>query len=204
MELHKKQIELLRILSKNVDSPLTVRQIQEELELSSPSLVHHHIKQLEKKKYIQKNPHNPRDYKILNDPDRLVSYVNLYGSARCGPDGTMLSGDPIDKMALSQKMVNFDIEDAFLVIAESDSMEPYIHDGDFIIAKKSNFADEGEIVVCTLNEEVMIKKVHPKNKILVSLNQSYQPIIIDQNSQFKIEGVVKGVICNHEMKSTVM
>ncbi len=201
MDLHDKQIELLRILSNNVDSPLTVRQIQEELELSSPSLVQHHIKQLEKKKYIQRNPQNPRDYKILNDPDRLVSYVNVYGFARCGPDGRLLSGDPVDRMALSQKMINFNIEDAFIVIAESDSMEPKIHDGDLVIAKKCNQPNDGEVVVCSLDNKVMIKKIHLEKMILVSLNQSYTPIIIDPNSQFYIEGVLRGVICNHELES---
>jgi len=199
MELHKKQIELLRLLTDNIDNPLTVREMQATLDLSSPSLVHHHIKQLEKKKFIKRNPNNPRDYQILNDPDRLVSYVNLYGSARCGPNGTLLSGEPIDRMALSPKMISFNIENAFMVKAESNSMEPYIHDGDFIIAEKCDTASDGDIVVCSLNEAVLIKKIHPKNGILVSLNQSYEPIIINKNSQFYIEGIVKGIICTHKL-----
>ena len=51
MELHKKQIELLRLLTDNIDNPLTVREMQATLDLSSPSLVHHHIKQLKEKNH---------------------------------------------------------------------------------------------------------------------------------------------------------
>lgn len=199
MELHKKQIELLRLLAENIDNPMTVREMQNILELSSPSLVQHHIMQLEKRKFIKRNPNNPRDYKILNDPEKLVSYVNLYGSAQCGPNGTLLSGEPIDRMALSPKMISFNIENAFMVKAVGDSMEPNIHEGDFIIAEESNVANDVDIVVCTLDEVVMIKRIHTKNGILVSLNQTYEPIIIKEDSQFFVEGIVKGIICNHKL-----
>ena len=199
MELHKKQIELLRLLTEKINDPLTVREMQIALDLSSPSLVQHHIIQLEKKKFIKRNPNNPRDYKILNDPDKLVSYVNLYGSAQCGPNGTLLSGEPIDRMALSPKMISFNIENAFMVKAVGDSMEPNIHEGDFIIVEESNVANDGDIVVCSLDEAVMIKKLHTKNRILVSLNQAYEPIIINEDSQFLVEGIVKGIICNHKL-----
>ena len=197
MDLHKKQLELLRLLSKNIESPLTIRKLQTLLNLSSPSLVHHHIKQLEKKKYIRRNPNNPKDYKILNDPEKLIRFVNLYGMARCGPDGTLLSGDPIDRIQISPKMISFNIEDAFLVEASGDSMEPYIHQGDFVIAKMQNSADNGEIVVCTLDDKVMIKKIYKHKRLLISTNTKIDPIIIEQGAYFNIEGVVKGIICHH-------
>lgn len=197
MDLHKKQLQLLRLLSENTESPLTIRKLQALLDLSSPSLVHHHIKQLEKKKYISRNPNNPKDYKILNDPKKLFSYVNLYGLARCGPDGTLLSGDPIDRIPLSPKMISFNIEDAFLVEALGNSMEPYIHEGDFVIAKMQNCAENGEIVVCSLDGEVMIKKLYKDKKLLISINPKIDPIVIGQKVFFNIDGVVKGIICNH-------
>jgi len=47
MKLHDLQIQLLRILTENQDTPLTIRELQEVLGASSTSLVHHHIKKLE-------------------------------------------------------------------------------------------------------------------------------------------------------------
>ena len=197
MELHKKQRELLQLLSDNIDNPLTIRELQEELALSSPSLVAHHIKQLEKKKYLKRNPNNPKDYQILNDPDNLIGYVNMYGLARCGEDGTLLSGDPIDRIPLSPKVIHFNIEDAFIVKAVGDSMYPKIHEGDLVIAKTQNTADNAEIVICTLDGKAMIKKVFLQEKILVSINSEIPPIPISEDAIFKIEGIVKSVICSH-------
>ena len=59
MELHKVQRSLLDLLKQNAGDPLTIRELQSLLDLSSPSLVHHHITQLEKKKFLKRNPNNP-------------------------------------------------------------------------------------------------------------------------------------------------
>ena len=48
-KLHDKQQAILKILEENIMDPLTIREIQELLDISSPSVVHHHIQQLEKK-----------------------------------------------------------------------------------------------------------------------------------------------------------
>jgi len=188
------------LIKENEDSPLTIREIQSLLELSSPSLVYHHILQLEKKKFLKRNPTNPRDYKILNDPDTLLSFVNLYGMAKCGPEGTLLSGDPIDRIPLSPKIVTFNIEDAFMVKALGDSMSPEIHDGDLIIGKKQQFAENSDIIICTKDGLVLVKKFFQDEKaiMLISINEGYKPIAVNQDSKFVIEGIVKGIICTHK------
>jgi len=75
--------------------------------------------------------------------------------AKCGPDGTVLSGSPIDKIPMYSKMLHFPADEAFMVKATGDSMEPRIHDGDIVIARKQNIADEGQIVICSLDSSVM-------------------------------------------------
>ena len=197
MELHPKQRQLLDILLKNIEEPLTLEELRERLELSSRSLVLHHIRQLEKKKFLKRNPSNPRDYKILNHPDELFKYVNLYGLTQCGPNGQLLTGDPIDRIPISPKLINFNIDKAFMVQAKGNSMEPYIHEKDFIIAKMQNEAENGDIVICSLNGEAMIKKYYKKDKLLISINAEYDPIKIKRNSDFRIEGIVKSIICSH-------
>jgi len=154
MKLHDKQIRLLKLLTDNQGDPLTIREIQEKLDLSSTSLVHHHITMLEKKGYLKRNP---------------------------------------------SKMLHFPVEEAFMVKATGDSMEPKIHDGDIVIAKKQNIADEGQIVICSLDSSVMIKRFSgKKDVILESLNNKYFPIMVNKDQSFNIEGVMKGLICFHE------
>ena len=77
--LHPKQIKLLEILKNNISDPLTMEELADRLDVCGKSVVFHHIKQLEKKGYLKRNPANPRDYIILKDPERNVIYLKMYG-----------------------------------------------------------------------------------------------------------------------------
>ncbi|MFH1543171.1 MAG: S24 family peptidase [Patescibacteria group bacterium] len=194
-QLHPTQQKLLNLLKENIDDPLTIRELQEEIGVSSPSVIYHHIQQLEKMGYLRRNPYNPRDYQVLADsPDKKIAYLNLYGLAQCGPNGSILDGNPIERVPVSTKLIGFSSVDAFLVKAKGDSMSPKINEGDIIIAKKSDDADSGSLVVCVNNGQALIKKYQPEKNgiILGSINQKYPPFIASEN--FKIEGIIKGII----------
>ncbi len=193
--LHDSQIRLLKILKSNIESPLTMRELQEELGLASPSVVHHHIQQLEKKGYLKRNPHNPKDYILLKDPEKPIVYINKYGLAQCGPSGSILDGNPIDRIPIASRLLKFPAEEAFIVEAKGDSMEPKIKQGDIIIAQKQNTAENGDIVICVNNYDVLIKKYtqEDNNVILHSLNtEKYHPFIASK--ELKIEGIVRNIL----------
>lgn len=194
--LHKLQQKLLSLLEKNSDEPLTIREMQNLIGATSTSVVTHHLIQLEKKGYLKKNPNNPRDFQILKTPDKEIAHLNLYGLAACGPNGSILDGDPIDRIPVATRFIPFASHEAFMVKAKGNSMLPKIHPGDFVIAKKTVKADDGEVVVCVNNEEALIKKIKIEKGgiILVSLNSEFQPFLAA--SDFRIEGVVKGIITN--------
>jgi repressor LexA len=192
--MHRTQARLLQLLRDNITDPLTIRELQSLLDISSPSVVHHHIRQLEKNGYLRRDPHNPHDYQILADePDKKITYLNLYGLAKCGPNGRFLDGNPIDRIPLASGILGFRSEEAFMVRAKGDSMQPMIRDKDLIIAKKSDTALNGSIVVCVNSGEALIKKLLqlPKNTVLMSLNEKYKPIVISED--FRVEGIVKSV-----------
>jgi len=192
--LHPVQDKLLELLRENIDEPLTIREIQERLGLSSPSVVAHHITALEKKGVLKRNPSNPKDYQILeNGPEKQIAYLSLYGLAHCGPKGSILDGDPVDKIPLPERLISFPSNEAFLVKAKGDSMEPKIHDGDLVIARKTNAPTDGRIFVCINDGEALIKKVHlkGKNRMLISLNASYEPLLAEND--FRVVGEVRSV-----------
>lgn len=194
-KLHATQQKLLILLEDTIDSPLTVRELQERLNLSTPSLVMHHIQQLEKKGYLKRNPDNPQDYYLLKNPEKPIVYLSMYGLAQCGPKGSILDGTIIDRMPVATKLLPFPANEAFLVRARGDSMEPLISEGDIVIARRAETVDSGKLVVCVNNGEALIKRFYqPANNqvLLESENRQYSPFIASDD--FRIEGEVKGVI----------
>jgi repressor LexA len=194
--LHPAQEKLIEALSKNVDEPLTIRELQELIGASSTSVVVHHMAQLEKKGYLKKNPYDSKDYQILKRPDKEIAYLNLYGLAQCGPNGSVLDGSPIDRIPVSTKLLSFPASRAFMVKAKGDSMLPKINAGDFVVVEKSSKAENGVMALCVNDGQVLIKKIKLQNKkvILVSLNTEFEPFIAADD--FRVEGIVRGVISN--------
>ncbi len=188
---------MLDLLLKNQANPLSIREIQDALSISSTSVVAHHLKQLERKGYLVKNPANPRDYKVISSPDdNDIFYVNVYGMAQCGPNGTLLDGNPIERLPFAKKLVTFPLEQVFIVAAKGDSMEPRIKERDLVVAKMQNGADTGAIIVATHHSKVLIKQYHITRDgiILTSFNPKYPPIRVVRDEELIIEGVVKSVI----------
>ena len=143
--LNPTQQEILSLLIDNIGYPFTIREIQKDLELSSTSVVSFHLKQLEKKGYIKRNPLDPRDYQIYIDgPEKKIAYLNLYGLAQCGPKGLFLDDTPIDTIPISTKVLSFPSQEAFLVEAKGDSMNPKIQEGDYVIVRKTSEIDNGK------------------------------------------------------------
>lgn len=197
-ELHPTQEKLLELLRSNMNDPLTVEELRERLDVSSKSVVHHHILQLEKRGYLKRNPNNPKDYSILTDPEKPVVYLNLYGLAQCGADGFFLGDSPIDRIPIASRIIKFPASEAFIVEAKGDSMTPKIHEGDLIIARTQSTAQPQEIVIC-VNEGTTIVKVYnpvaPDTIILESLNKSHP--IIKASDDFRIVGVLRSVLAYH-------
>lgn len=193
--MHPTQRKLLKLLEENIDDPLTIRELQDQLNLSSPSLVAHHIQQLEKKGYLKRNPANPQDYQLLQNPEKPLARLNLYGLAQCGPSGSILDGTVLDRIPIATKLLNFKSEDAYLVKARGDSMEPLIKEGDLVIVRRTASADDGKVVVCVNDGQALIKRLHYSGgeALLESLNNKYRPFVANRED-FRIEGEVKGII----------
>lgn len=193
--LHPVQENLLKLLAENADDPLTVRELQETLDVSSTSVIAHHMQQLEKKGYLRRNPYNPKDYQIIKGgPENPVAHLNLYGLATCGPSGSILDGDPIDRVPISSRLLSFPATEAFMVKAKGASMEPKIHDGDLVIARRTSHLENGKVYVCVNDGEALIKRVQldGNKQILHSFNAAVQPFIAHKD--FRIEGEVKAII----------
>ena len=158
-------------------------------------MVFHHIKQLEKKGFLKRNPANPRDYIILKDPERNVIYLKMYGMAKCGPEGTILDGEPTRIVPVDPSMIYFPACKGFMVEAKGDSMENLIAPHDWLIVEQNHQPKNKDVVVCVNNGEVMVKRFTQdgENVILQSENPRYNPIVADKTA-FRVEGIVRSII----------
>lgn len=193
--LHPTQAKLLEILKNNITDPLTMEELADRLNVGSKSVVFHHIKQLEKKGFLKRNPANPRDYMILKDPQRNVVYLKMYGMAKCGPAGTILDGTPTRVVPVDPSMVYFPVGKGFMVEAKGDSMEHLISPKDWLIVETNHLPKNKDVVVCVNNGEVLVKRFNNdgKNVILLSENPAYAPIVADP-ATFHVEGIVRSII----------
>lgn len=195
-DLHPAQAKLLDLLLANSEEPLTIRELQHRLGASSTSVVAHHIGQLEKKGYLKRNPYNPRDYQVVeHGPEAEIAHINLYGAARCGPSGSILDGNPLDRVPIASRLLNFPASEAFLMKAKGTSMLPRIQEGDLVIARRTSVPEDGKVYVCVNNEECLIKIVRLiEGKVfLESFNRDAFPIMAASND-FRVEGEVRHVM----------
>ena len=174
--------------------PPTIREICQGVGLSSPSTVHHHLRNLEEKGVLLRNPTKPRALEILEEKDtEEVSTVPLLGNVAAGYP--VLAVENTDEEFKVPKAL-FPESGLFALRIKGDSMiEAGIMPGDIIIIKKQETADNGDIVVAFIEGEVTVKKFwqeKPQGIIkLLPANPKYNPLII--NRETKILGKVIGL-----------
>jgi repressor LexA len=172
--------------------PPTVRDIAREFGFSSPKAVTDHLKSLERKGFIERNS-LARSIKLtakafdmlnvlrgLTDPESTgVIYLPLVGKVAAG--NPILAQENISEyIPVSPNLFGLKKAD-FALRVKGDSMTgDHILDGDIVIAKSQNTADNGDIVVALIEDEAVIKKIYrSKDKVeLRSSNPAYMPIEI--------------------------
>ena len=200
MSLHPKQEKLLKILLENQDAPLNFTELVSAMEEKSNNSVLHHLKQLEKKGYLKKNPHNVADYQIILEPDKPVVFLPKYGSAKCGTNAIFINDYPEEVIPISPRLINCKADDAFILEASGDSMESKIHDKDLVICKKTNDIRNGDIVACSINGEAKIKEYQKLDNgiiLLKSHNSNYPAIAVQEGDELWIGAKVIQVISNN-------
>lgn len=188
------QSRLLKAIAAHPTSPLSYRELAKKVSVSSTNTVSYNLRALEKKGYLKRDSVDPRIYQVLGQASEGICHVSLYGLAHCGPHGSFLNDAPVDRIALAIRVLTFPVEEAFLVKAEGDSMEPRICAGDIVLSRKQNHADTGQIIVCVNERQALIKKLLKKkhSTMLISLNPKYDPMVAADD--FRVVGLVKNIV----------
>ena len=170
----------------------TVREVCQDLGLSSPSTVHVHLKALEEKGFIKRDPLKSRSISLTYQPEGEPNIIAAdFGRVIDVPlVGDVAAGTPIlaeenitDTIALPTDIVGD--APSFALSVRGDSMiEAGINDGDYVVVKEQPTADNGDIVVAIVDDGATVKRFY-KEKDCIRLqpeNSSMEPIIVEDCS----------------------
>lgn len=183
-----KQTQIYNFLiefTKSKGYPPSVREICQAVSLKSTSTVHGHLKRLEKKGLIYRDPTKPRALEIveLSNEEKELIDIPIVGKVTAGMP--ILATENIEDMF--QIPINYikHNNDLFILKVTGDSMiEAGILDGDLAIIEQKNIATNGDIVVALIENEATIKRFFKENGFirLQPENKNYEPIIVEDCS----------------------
>ena len=224
--LTKKQKNLLLFINKKLRSTgvsPSYEEMKDSLNLKSKSGIHRLISALEERGFIKRLAHKARALEVVKLPE-TASANDIYNSfspsvIRGGLDdkneedksgseipvlGNIAAGTPVE--AIQNEIMRIPMPDNiekngefFGLKVKGDSMiEAGINDGDTVIVKKSDTAENGKIVVALIDDnEAMLKRIRRKGKTvaLESANRNYETKIFGPD-RVKVQGVLVSLYRN--------
>lgn len=197
-ELTRRQEEILTLIREYINDegyPPTRAEIAEAFGFRSPNAAEEHLRALERKGAIELLPGSSRGIRLPDDDQaRGLPVV-----------GQVAAGEPI----LAQEHVedHYPVDPAlfhprahYLLRVRGMSMcDIGIMDGDLLAVHRTRQAENGQVVVARLDDEVTVKRFRRRGSIvyLIPENQGFEPIRVDLREQsLEIEGLGVGVLRN--------
>ena len=223
--LTKKQKNLLLFINKKLRSSgvsPSYEEMKQSLNLKSKSGIHRLISALEERGFIRRLPHKARALEVIKLPE-TASANDIYNSfspsvIKGGLDentsneksseisvlGKIAAGTPVE--AIQNEVARIPLPaninkngEYFGLKVQGDSMiEAGINEGDTVILKKTDTADNGKIVVALIDDhEAMLKRIRRKGKTIAleSANRNYETKIFGPD-RVKIQGVLVSLYRN--------
>jgi len=177
-----KQMEIYEFIKSHVKFkgyPPSVREICTAVGLSSTSTVHGHLERLEKKGLIKRDPTKPRTIEIVEkDKKEMINIPVL---------GTITAGMPILAVENIEDFFPLPLDyikskkELFMLRVKGESMiEAGINNNDLAIIEKTNYAENGSIIVALIENEATLKRFF-KEKDYIRLqpeNSTMKPILV--------------------------
>ena len=225
--LTKKQRNLLLYINKKIRSTgvsPSYEEMKDSLNLKSKSGIHRLITALQERGFIKRLAHKARALEVLKLPE-TASANDIYNTfspsvIKGGLDsqndkknlnkipvlGKIAAGTPIEAIQNEVSRITIPEElskngQHFGLKVSGDSMiEAGINDGDTVIVKKTNTANNGQIVVALIDDqEAMLKRIRTKGKVvaLESANKGYETKIFGPD-RVKVQGVLVSLYRNFQ------
>lgn len=205
----KSVFEFIQTFSKKRGYAPSQNEIAEYFGFKSLGTVQNYIVRLERHGFLQRSWNAKRSIQLLKQPqpDFSVTVPPPISSIHLPLLGEVAAGYPIEAVEGDEKIEvptsMLKNGDHFVLRVKGQSMiDEGILEGDFVIVKRQTHAENGQIVVATINNEATIKKLFKRNQgqliELYPANPSFDVIKVDfrqdPSVDFEIKGILSGVI----------
>ncbi|MGO8963233.1 transcriptional repressor LexA [Mycobacterium sp.] len=172
--LTPRQRTILDVIRASVTTrgyPPSIREIGDAVGLTSTSSVAHQLRTLERKGYLRRDPNRPRavDVRSADDASRPPVITDVAGSdalpeptfvpvlGRIAAGGPILAEEAVeDVFPLPRELVGEGALFLLKVVGES-MIDAAICDGDWVVIRQQNVADNGDIVAALIDGEATVK-----------------------------------------------
>ena len=200
-DLPPRQLQVLDFIEEFIDIsgyPPTISEIGEALDMASTFGVRKHIEALEKKGFIRRaEPGLSRSIVVVR-PSYEKRGVRRAGSVPVV--GRVTAGEPILAVENVEGWLAFkplrDVDRTFALKVKGESMKDAgILDGDYVICRQQETAENGDIIVALLDDSATVKTFRKKKGSyeLEPANESFKPIPILEDTVFQVLGKVTSV-----------
>jgi len=190
--LTPRQREILLVIEQAMQDrgyPPSVREICEAVGLNSPSTVHNHLSTLQKLGFLRRDPSKPRALEVRFDTNseiamerRPARHIPLIGDVAAGTD--VLAQENVEDLIPVPSDFTGEGELFMLRVRGESMINAGILDGDFVVARQQNVAENGDIVVAGIpGEEGTVKtfKKSGKTITLIPANDTMKPMVFNSD-----------------------
>ncbi len=190
LSLTSQQIKVFDVIKNHLTIngyPPTRAEIAKTLNFKSVNAAESHIKALVKKGVIEKVPGSSRGIRLVED----IAGIPLIGSVAAGLPITAVENVEKNIPNPLNKHVDF-----FLRVKGQSMIDAGILEDDLVGVKKSSNAENGQIVVARIEDEVTLKRFKKDgNKVnLIAENKNFKDLLIDESMDLTIEGIAVGIV----------
>ncbi|MEZ5543567.1 MAG: transcriptional repressor LexA [Pseudomonadota bacterium] len=192
--LTARQAEILELIRAHVveeGCPPTRAEIADSLGFRSPNAAEDHLRALERKGYIELVPGASRGIRLLEEDYGLP----VIGRVAAG--APILAEQNIEDYCQVEPALFYPAAD-YLLRVRGDSMRDIgILDGDLLAVHRTARAENGQVVVARLGDDVTVKRFRQRGAVvrLLPENPDYEPIRVDLREQeLVIEGLAVGIL----------
>lgn len=206
-ERHQKILDFIASYQREHKHPPSIREIGEDCDISSTSVVNYYLDQLEKSGHLERDRKISRGMRLTgNTPLGDMLRVPVLGVIQAGEpipiptsDFTSFTADDSVEIATSLMPAKEKGKELFALKVQGESMiDAMVNDGDIIILKPAQDARNGDMVAVWLSDrnETTLKYFYKEKDgyRLQPANPTMKPIMIKKNEQVEIKGKVVMVI----------